>query len=270
VDELADAGGLYGRLVAARIRSQLQYPASFALQATGMFLLSFLDFIEILIIFANVPALASWTMPEVTLLYGISSLTFALTDLAIGHLDLLPQLVRDGTFDLMLVRPRGAMYQVLTADFQIRRLGKILQSAVVLALALAIAGIHWTPDRVAVLVIALPAAVLIFIGIWATAICVVFWTVDGGEFANAFSYGGSYLAHYPVDIFDPWLRRLLAFAVPTAFVAYFPALYLLGKPDPLGLPAILQVASPAVGIVACLVAAGTWAVATRRYQSAGG
>ncbi len=111
---------------------------------------------------------------------------------------------------------------------------------------------------------------LIFVGIWATAICVVFWTVDGGEFANAFTYGGSYLAHYPVDIFDPWLRRLLAFAVPTAFVAYFPALFLLGKPDPLGLPAVLQVASPAVAVIACAVAMATWRVAVRHYQSAGG
>jgi ABC-2 type transport system permease protein len=270
VAEIADATALYGRLIVARIRSQLQYRASFALQAAGMFVLSFLDFAEILIIFANVTALGSWTLPEVALLYGISSLTFALTDLAIGHLDLLPQLVRDGTFDLLLVRPRGAMYQVLTADFQIRRVGKIAQSAVVLALALFLVHIDWTPDRIAVLLVTIPSAVLIFVGIWATAICVVFWTVDGGEVANAFTYGGSYLAHYPVDIFDPWLRRLLAFAVPTAFVAYFPALYLLGKPDPLGLPAVLQVASPVVAAIACAVAALTWAAATRHYQSAGG
>ena len=33
-----------------------------------------------------------------------------------------------------------------------------------------------------------------------------------------------------------WLRRLLTFLVPLAFVAYFPAARLLGKPTPLGLP----------------------------------
>ena len=268
--ELSDGLSLYWRLVNARIRSQLQYRASFVLQSIGMFTLSFLDFAEILIIFANVPALASWSMPEVALLYGLSSLTFALTDLAIGHLDLMGSLVRDGTFDLLLVRPRGAMYQVLTADFQIRRIGKIAQSLVVLAIAIAIAHIEWTPDRALVLVVSIVSGVLIFTGIWSAAICVVFWLIDGGEFANAFTYGGSYLAHYPVDVFSPWLRRLLAFAIPTAFIAYFPALYLLGKPDPLGLPAILQVASPAVAVVTCLVAAFAWRVAVRHYQSAGG
>jgi ABC-2 type transport system permease protein len=270
VGELLDAVRLYRHLALARIRGQVQYRGSFALQVVGMFVLSFIDFAEILIIFANVPALGAWSLPEVALLYGISSLTFALTDLAIGHLDLLPQLVRDGSFDLLLVRPRGAMYQVLTADFQLRRLGKVAQSLVVLGIAIALVHIDWTPERVAVFAATIPSSVLIFIAIWTTAICVVFWFIDGGEFANAFTYGGSYLAHYPVDIFTPWLRRLLAFAVPTAFVAYFPALFLLGKPDPLGLPAALQIASPLVAVAACLVAAATWRVAVRHYQSAGG
>lgn len=268
--ELADGTALYGRLVAARIRSQLQYPGSFALQTTGMFLLSFVDFAEILVIFANVPALGGWSIAEVALLYGISSLTFALTDLAIGHLDMLPRLVRDGSFDLVLVRPRGALYQVLTYDFQIRRLGKIVQSAAVLVIALLVLDIDWTPPRVVALTLAIPSGVVIFVAIWVSAICIVFWTTEGNEAANAFTYGGSYLTHYPINIYDPWLRRLLAFAIPTAFVAYFPALYLLGKSDPLGLPTVLQVASPLVAAVACIVAAGVWSFGVRHYQSAGG
>jgi ABC-2 type transport system permease protein len=270
VDELADGASLYGRLVAARIRSQLQYPASFALQTVGMFALSFLDFAEILIIFANVPALGGWSLAEVALLYGISSLTFALTDLAIGHLDLLPRLVRDGSFDLVLVRPRGTLYQILTYDFQIRRLGKIVQSGAVLLIALLVLEIQWTPARAAMLATAIPSGVVIFVAIWVTAICIVFWTTEGNEAANAFTYGGSYLTHYPIGIYDPWLRRLLAFAIPTAFVAYFPALFILGKTDPLGLPPALQVASPLVAAASCLVAGIVWSFAVRHYQSAGG
>ncbi len=268
--EIVEGLALYGRLVAARIRSQLQYPGSFALQTTGMFVLSFLDFVEILVIFANVPALGGWSIAEVALLYGISSLTFALTDLAIGHLDMLPQLVRDGTFDLVLVRPRGTMFQILTHDFQIRRLGKIAQSAAVLLVALLVLHIDWTPERAVLLLVAIPSGVTIFVAIWVAAICLVFWTTDGSEAANAFSYGSSYLTHYPINIYDPWLRRLLAFAIPTAFIAYFPALYLLGKSDPLGLPPVLQLASPVVAVAASVVAASVWSFAVRHYQSAGG
>jgi ABC-type uncharacterized transport system permease subunit len=67
-----------------------------------------------------------------------------------------------------------------------------------------------------------------------------------------------------------WLRRLLAFVIPMAFVAYFPALYVLDKPDPLGLPRFLQFLSPLGAITAAVVAGAAWRTAVRHYQSAGG
>ena len=72
---------LYRRLVGARVRSQLQYRASFALDALGMFLITFLDFGAILVIFSNVPELGGWSVAEVALLYGIGGIAFALTDM---------------------------------------------------------------------------------------------------------------------------------------------------------------------------------------------
>jgi ABC-2 type transport system permease protein len=55
-----------------------------------------------------------------------------------------------------------------------------------------------------------------------------------------------------------------------AFVAYFPALYVLDKPDPLGLPRVLQFLSPLVAVVAAGLAGLVWRAAVRRYRSAGG
>src|SRR3712207_9057528 len=65
----------------------------------------FRSFAAIVVLFQNVPALAGWRLEEVALLYAIATIAFALTDLAVGHLDLFPQMIRDGTFDLVLVRP---------------------------------------------------------------------------------------------------------------------------------------------------------------------
>ena len=72
---------------------------------------------------------------------------------------------------------------------------------------------------------------------------------------NAFTYGGSFLSQYPIGIFARWLRGLVVFVVPLAFVAYFPALYVLDKEDTLGLPEGFQYASPVVAVLAVLVAA---------------
>jgi ABC-2 type transport system permease protein len=267
---VADAARLYVRLVGARVRSQLQYRTSFTLDVIGMFLIGFLDFAAILIIFSNVPQLGEWSVAEVALLYSISGLAFALTDMVVGHLDELPRLVRDGNFDLVLVRPRGSLYQVVTADFQLRRLGKATQALLVLGYAVSALDVDWTVGRVAVLAMAVVSASGIFAAVWVAAICIVFWTTEGRETANAFTYGGQFLSQYPITVYEEWLRRLLAYIVPMAFVAYFPALYILDKPDPLGLPKALQFLSPVAAVAAAVVAGFAWRTAVRHYRSAGG
>jgi len=124
--------------------------------------------------------------------------------------------------------------------------------------------------RVAMLVVSIPAAIVIFSSIWVVGGCLAFWTTDGGEFTNAFTYGGNFLAQYPIDIYSSWLRRFLAYIVPLAFVTYFPALYILGKDDPLGLPRFLEFSSPLVAAAAAVVASFVWRFAVRHYRSAGG
>jgi ABC-2 type transport system permease protein len=267
---VADVATLYLRLVGARLRSQLQYRASLALESVGQALVGLLDFAAILVLFHNVPALGEWTVAEVALLFGLSGLAFSLTDAATGNLDRLPQLIRDGNFDLVLVRPRGTLFQVATSDFQLRRFARALLALGVLVYALTANDIAWTVPRVAVLIAAIPAGIVVFTGVWVTVICIVFWVVEGTETANTFTYGGQYLAQYPINIFDDWLRRFLAYLVPTAFVVYFPALYVLDKQDPLGLPRFFQFLSPLAAIAAAVVAGAVWRTAVRHYQSAGG
>lgn len=267
---MVDSVFLWRRLVGAQIRSQLQYRFSFVLDVCGAFLISFIDFLAVLVIFHNVPRLGTWSVREVALLYAFSSISFALTDLAIGHLDQFPQKVRDGNFDILLVRPRSTLFQVIGSDFQVRRLGKAAQGAAVLVYALTALNLHWTVGRAALVVVMVPSAIVIFASVWVVGSCLAFWTTDGGEFTNAFTYGGNFLAQYPVDILSSWLRRFLAYIVPLAFVCYFPALYLLDKPDPLGLPRVLQFASPFVALVSAAVAGLVWRFAVRHYRSAGG
>jgi ABC-2 type transport system permease protein len=261
---------VWRRLVGAQIRSQLQYRLSFALDAFGSFWISFIDFIVILVIFRNVPRLAEWSVHQIAFLYALSSITFAVTDMLIGQLDQFPQKIRDGTFDIVLVRPRGTLFQVIASDFALRRIARVLQGAIVLVYALSTLSVQWTVLRVVVLLVSLPSAVVIFSSIWVVGACIAFWTTDGGEFTNAFTYGGTSMAQYPFDIYSTWLRRLLGFVIPLAFVCYFPALYVLGKTDPLGLPRFLEFCSPAVAAASAIVAGLAWRVAVRHYRSAGG
>jgi viologen exporter family transport system permease protein len=261
---------LWRRLIGAQIRSQLQYRLSLALDFVGSGLIAFVDFLAVLVIFHNVPRLNSWDVHEVAFLYALTSISFSLTDMLIGHLDLFPQLVRTGNFDVLLVRPRSTLLQIFSSDFAVRRLAKAVQGAVVLVYALSGLHIDWTVARVLFTLLSIPAGMVIFGSIWVVGACIAFWTTDGGEFTNAFTYGGNFMAQYPIDIYSAWLRRFLAYIVPLAFVCYFPALFILDKEDPLGLPRFLELASPVVALVAAAIAGGVWRFAVRHYRSAGG
>jgi ABC-2 type transport system permease protein len=267
---VAEAVLLWRRLVGAQVRAQLQYRTSFVLDLSGAFLISFIDFLAVLVIFHNVPRLGGWSVREVAFFYALSSISFALTDLLIGHLDQFPQKIRDGNFDIMLVRPRGSLYQVIASDLALRRVGKAVQGALVLVYALAVLHLHWTAGKIAMLVLAVPTGIVIFASVWIVGACLAFWTTDGGEFTNAFTYGGNFMAQYPIDIYASWLRRFLCYLVPLGFVVYFPSLYILGKDDPLGLPRFLEFCSPLVALAAAAVAELAWRGAVRHYRSAGG
>jgi ABC-2 type transport system permease protein len=77
------------------------------------------------------------------------------------------------------------------------------------------------------------------------------------------------MLQYPPGIFARDLVRGVTFVVPLAFVNWLPALHVLGRPDPLGLPGWLDFASPAVALLCCLPAAAAWRAGLRAYRSTG-
>jgi ABC-2 type transport system permease protein len=261
--------GIYRRLVGAQIRSQLQYRLSFAFNALGTALVTFLDFAVILILFEQVDALGEWSVGEVAVLYGISCVSFALADLAIGQIAVLPRMIREGQFDLVLIRPLGPLFQVAASDFTLHRLGRFAQGLVVLVVAAVSLDLDWSPARIGMLVVGVVAGAAIFAGIWIGLATVAFWLIDSMEVANAFTNGGGFLAQYPVNIFGRWLRRLVVFVIPVSFVSYFPALFVLDKEDPLGLPTALQFLSPLIAVAVCVAGGLLWRTAVRHYRSVG-
>lgn len=266
---MGEAASIYAHILRARVRSQLQYPMSFLLQVTGAVVVASADFVAILVLFHHVRALAGWSLGEISFLYGSSYVVFKIVDAAIGTIEYLPAYIRDGSLDTMLTRPLGSLGQVVTAELSLRTLGGSLQGLAVLVFACTRVEIDWTPARAAVFVCMLVGAAVIFASVWVAFNAIAFWLIDSREVANAFTYGGNEFAHYPLEVFGRWLRRLLTFVVPVAFVGYLPALYILDKPVPSNVWAPLRFASPAVAAVAALVARAVWRRAVRRYRSTG-
>jgi ABC-2 type transport system permease protein len=259
---------VYTRLISARIRGQLQYRASFALYTGAQFLAAFADLLAILVIFNRVPALDGWSINEVLYLYGTSQLAFTLADMFASQVDRCGLYVQQGTFDQLLVRPMGPLFQLSTLEFELRRGGKVLQAALVFVIAATHMPVPWTAGRAAVTVMMILSGIVLFASLWVITSSIVFWTIGSVEAGNAFTYGGGYLSQYPVDVFASWLRRLLL-AVPVAFVSYLPATWVLDRDDAYDLPGWAVLASPLAAGATALVARAVWRHAIRHYRSTG-
>lgn len=266
---MVELAGIYRQLIGARLRAQFQYRTSLALDVVGAFATGFIDFIAILVLFDHFLSMGGFTIGEVAFLFAITTITFALVDMVIGQLDDLPRMIRSGTLDTFLTRPLGSLFQVASSDFSFRRIGRVVQGLVVLGYALSRVPIQWDAGRIVMMPVMIASGAAIFGGVWVAVVCISFWFVDAREVANAFTYGGNFFTQFPLSIFDSWLRRLLGFVIPMAFVVYFPTLYILDKPDPLGLPHVLRFISPLVALGVVMVSRTMWGVAVRHYRSTG-
>jgi ABC-2 type transport system permease protein len=260
---------LYVRLVSAQLRSQMQYKVSFILSLIGSFLVNLVQFGVVAVLFTRIPQLAGWSLAEVALLYGLSGVAFATAETIASALDTFQVHIVRGTFDRVLVRPRGALFQVLVEDVALRRLGRVLQGGLVLVVALQWLAIDWSADKILVLGVALASGTAIYFSIFVLGAAFCFWTVQAKEATHVFTYGGDGLASFPLDIYNGSVRRFFTFVIPLAFVNYEPALYLLGRPDPLGLPDGVRLLSPLAAIVMAVLARFGWQQGVRHYQSTG-
>ncbi|GAA4599673.1 ABC-2 type transport system permease protein [Actinoplanes octamycinicus] len=259
----------YAALAAAQARSVVSYRTSFLIELLTNVGATVFDVLTVLVLFRATDRIAGFTLPEALLITGIISAGFALADFTIGNVDRLKTYVRAGTLDAVLVRPLAALPQLLLMDLPIRKLLRVVFGFTVLVVAVRMNEIDWTPARVALLLVAPLSCAVFMSAIFVISASLAFWWVDSGELGSAFTYGGRDFASYPITVYGPVFRTLFAYVLGLAFIGYQPALALLGRPDPLGLPAWAGFASPLVALAAAVVAAAVWRVGLRHYRSTG-
>lgn len=267
--ERADRPRPYLALLRGQARAQTAYRVSFAIDLATNVAVTAMDVLAVLVLFRVSRTLGGFTLRETLVMVGFSSCAFATADLTVGNIERVKLYVRTGLLDAVLIRPLGALPQLVLMDLPLRKISRAFFGVGVLGTALWLAPIEWTAARVALVPVAVLGGVVFFGSIFVASATVAFWWIESGEIGNAFTYGGRDLTAYPITVYDGWFRRIFAYGLGFAFVAYYPALALLGRADPLGLPAWAGYAAPGVALLAATAAAVVWRVGIRHYRSTG-
>jgi ABC-2 type transport system permease protein len=262
---------LYLRLIGVQIRSQMQYRVGFALEAISTALITGMVFITFAFVIERFGNIAGWSLGEVGFLYGLIEFSFGLMDMLFSGFD--PQnfgrQVRLGRLDQILLRPIGVTVQIFGSDFILRRIGRIAQGLVIFIVSTGMTNIQWTFMKVVLLPVVIISQVLFFGGLFIIGATITFWTFESIEVVNIFTYGGAEMMSYPMNIYPNWMRKFFTYIIPAIFINYYPALYILNKPDPLGMPGYAAFFSPLVSMFVFGVSMIFWQFGLKHYQSTG-
>ena len=268
---MAETAKIYLRLLTAQIRSQFQYRASFWIDFFSTAILSGVFFGATALVISEFKTIGGWTLGEIAFLTGMIETGFGTMDLLFSGFDpdWFSSMVQMGKLDQMLVRPVSLEVQLMGSRFLIRRMGRIFEGLVILAFGLAMTQIDWTLAKLIYLPVVLISQAIMMGALFIMGSTITFWTVQRIEAVNIVTYGGVEMTSYPMHIYPKSLRRFFTYIFPFIFLNYYPALYFLEKPDPLGYPVFAPFLAPVAAGLFMGAALLFWRFGLKHYQSTG-
>ena len=220
---------LYKYYLKMHFKSRMQYKTSFVLFCIAQLFLFFTYYFVIFSLFQKFSNLKGFTISEVTLVFGIINFGYSFNEVFFRGIDQFAKLIVRGEFDRLLLRPKNILLQVFGFEIGYERIIKLIQSTILIIIALVGLKIEFTFLKFLTLIFMLMGSIVIFFGLFLLGAAFCFVTIEGLEFINLFTDGGKYMAMYPISIYKKVFIIIFTFIIPYAFVNYYPLMYLLGK-----------------------------------------
>jgi len=249
------------------IRQVVEYRANFFSNVATNFGWLFTLILFLKLIYRNTQAVAGWTEPEMFILVGTYSVLRGITDtIFYNNLSQLPEQMRLGTMDFVLLRPVNSQFFMSLRYVGLDNLGQLVGAVGVLVYGLTQNHVHVTPSGLGAYVFLMICAVMIFYSVSLLVMTLSFWLI---KLENLFILLDTFysMARTPIDVFRAFGRGpqfLLTYIIPIAFFAAMPVKGLFGR---LTDPSIMA-AAVGLSVVFFILSTLFWQYACRSYASA--
>lgn len=220
---------IYFKAMKLHLKSLLEYRLSFILGMISQIFTFLGYYFIILALFAKFGNVKGFTLYEILLTFSIIQFGFSINEVFARGIDQFDDLIIEGNFDRILLRPKSIIIQVLTTKIDWIKISKTIQALIIMLIALINLKIDLTFTKILTLLMMLISSVIIFFGIFLLMAAYCFYTIKGLEVRNIFTDGGKNIAQYPIGIFKKGFAFIFTFIIPYACVNYYPLLYFLGK-----------------------------------------
>jgi ABC-2 type transport system permease protein len=217
------------------------------------------------IIFGNVDRIGDWTKWEVVLLVGthqiISQLFQAFFFVNVANI---PELVRTGKLDSLLVLPIDSQFATSTKQFGLDSIVNAIVGAAVVCVSLVHLNYMPSAGAVVLYLVAIGFGVTVHYSIMLGLAAVSFWVVRAQGLVYGY-FNFLNIARYP-DVIFPWLFRIIfGWIIPVVIVANIPARLLIKS---FGQSAWLIFHLVIAASIVFWLSRAFWHFALRRYSSA--
>jgi ABC-2 type transport system permease protein len=246
--------------VALSVQQRLAHRAdlAFSLLQTAVGMASGVS--AVLLLFAQVDALAGWTRAEVIVLLGAYYVVSGLLRTFVEpNLDWFAERVVRGELDDKMLQPVPLLFAVSAGSCHPLAFAEVVLGVGVMITGAAGSGV--TPGHAAACLLLLATGTTVAWASRTLLAAMAFWA-PGLE--PTVLYGAFWqLGRYPTAVYHPVVRALLTYVVPVAFVATFPAQALTR-----GASALLLAGGVAAAAAAVAVTRAVWGAGLKRYTSA--
>ncbi len=256
---------IYGIMLRNSLIRELSFKANFLLWMLVEVLWFLGQILFFSIIFGQVDQIGDWTKWEVVLLVGthqiIAQLFQAFFFVNVANI---PELVRTGKLDSLLVLPLDSQFVVSTKQFGLDSIVNALVGVFVVVLSLVRLGVTPGPLAILLYLIALVFGVAIHYSIMLTLAAVSFWIVRAQGLVYGY-FNFLNIARYPDVIFPQVFRWVFGWIIPVIIVANIPAKLLIKS---LGQPGWLMFQLVVAGSISAVLSRLFWRWALQHYSSA--
>lgn len=254
---------LYMKGLQIALANRMAYRGDFFISFVIMLLSEMLAPIITLLIYANGAVFPGWRFEEVLLIQGVFMLSRGIGFvLFFGMVGETLTLVRDGNFDLMLMKPRPVLLMAAVNSIDIQQISRVVTGLMISAYALSLmdrpsplAWISFSSLLVLSLIVMLAFSIMM-------ASTVIKWVGNGRVFEifdAVVNFG-----MYPKTIFSQAFANLITFVVPILLIGFAPASVLMGRE-------VEGILSSFIAAILFLMASlALWHGMMRFYTSAGG
>ena len=256
---------IYGIMLRNSLIREMSFKANFVLWMLVEVLWFLGQIVFFGIIFGQVDRIGDWSKWEVVLLVGTHQLIAQLFQaFFFTNLSNVPELVRLGKLDSLLVLPLDSQFAVSTKQFGLDSVLNAMLGGVVVIVSLG--KLHLVPGvgSIFLYAVAVVFGIAIHYSIMLSLAAVSFWIVRAQGLVYGY-FNFLNIARFPDVIFPRLFRFIFSWIIPVIIVANIPARLLL---KPMEQPAWLVMQLVVAGTMAFCASRIFWRFALTRYASA--